>query len=82
MADHLRVRASDAHRLRGVEDLPGFPVHHPYRAVGGDDDEVVAVAVVRVLVQAAVPGGDQPEMKFQVEDLEADPLGLDLFGPA
>jgi len=43
---------------------------------------MIAVDVVRVLVQAAVPGGGQPELKFQVEDLEAEPLGLDLFGPA
>jgi hypothetical protein len=43
---------------------------------------VVAVAVVRVLVQAAGQGGGQPEPKFQVEDLESELLGLDPFVPA
>ena len=70
----------------GVEAERRYPVEgketvrpHEAIAIGVDHEEVVAVAVVRVLVQAAGQGGRQPELKFQVEDLEAEPLGLDPF---
>ena len=65
MADHFRVRASRAHRLRSVEDLPGFPVHHPHRPIGGDDDDPV-VEVGEQRLEARLPRVQLPDRVGEV----------------
>ena len=65
MADHFRVRASRAHRLRGVEDLPGFHVHHPDRPIRGDDDDPV-VEVGEQRLQAGFPRVQLPDRVGEV----------------
>jgi len=54
VADHLRVRASHAYRLRDVEDLPASRFIIRYRPIRGDDDDPV-VEVGEQRLQAHFP---------------------------
>ena len=70
MADHLRVRASRAHRFRGIEDLPGFQVHHPNRPIRGDDDD----PVVEVGEQRLKAGFPRIQLSDRVGEVRRHPV--------